>query len=198
MRREKFLSTEARRGLPFLVHCPHNDASPKDTHSAMTDHAQKIAQLFRAMADLLATRRANPYRIRAYRKAADSILAVTENLADLAAAHQLDSIPGIGRDLGAKIEEFLNTGTIRAYEELKTPLPDEVRGWATLPGLTDALVSYLYFRLNIRTLADLETLVASHLLRTQPGFIGSETALLAAIRQRQQPIETMARTDEAP
>ena len=57
-------------------------------------------------------------------------------------------------------------------------MPEEVAAWAALPGLSDALVSYVYFRLNIRTLTDLESLVASHLLRTQPGFTGSEEALL--------------------
>jgi len=149
----------------------------------MDERIKTVAQIFRAMADLLAARRANPYRVRAYRKAADAILAVPGDLADLAARHQLQEIPGIGRDLTEKIEEFLATGTIRAYDELKTPLPDAVAGWASLPGLSEALVNYLYFRLNIRTLADLETLVASHLLRTQPGFTGSEDLLLAAIRR---------------
>lgn len=149
------------------------------------------------MANLLAAQRANPYRVRAYRKAADSIQTMTGDLADLAARHQLQEIPGIGRDLAEKIEEFLATGTIRAYEELKTPLPDEVAGWASLPGLSDALVSYLYFRLNIRTLVDLESLVASHLLRTQPGFSGSEEALLTAIRERNRSAAT-TQPDEAP
>ena len=150
----------------------------------MDDRLNQLAQVFRAMANLLAVQRANPYRVRAYRKAADVIVTITEDLADLAARHQLQEIPGIGKDLAGKIEEFLATGTIRAYEELKTPLPEEVVSWASLPGLSDALVSYLYFRLNIRTLADLESLVASHLLRTQPGFSGSEDTLLAAIRER--------------
>ncbi len=162
----------------------------------MNERTRTLAQIFRAMADLLAARRANPYRVRAYRKAADSIMAVPEDLADLAARHQLQEIPGIGRDLAEKIEEFLATGTIRAYDELKTPLPEEAAGWASLPGLSDALVSYLYFRLNIRTLADLETLVASHLLRTQPGFTGSEEALLAAIRRLHR--TDSVKTDEAP
>ncbi len=161
----------------------------------MDDCINQLAQLFRAMANLLATRRANPYRVRAYRKAADSILTISGDLADLAARHQLQTIPGIGRDLAEKIEEFLATGTIRAYEELKTPLPEDVAGWASLPGLSDALVSYLYFRLNIRTLADLETLVESHLLRTQPGFSGSEDSLLAAIRQQRT---ASVKRDEAP
>lgn len=154
----------------------------------MDNRVHQLAQIFRAMANLLAARRANPYRVRAYRNAADAILCVTGDLSDLAARQALQDIPGIGKDLAGKIEEFLSTGTMRAYEELKTPLPNEVAAWAALPGLSEALVSYLYFRLNIRTLADLESLVASHLLRTQPGFTGSEEALLAAIRRQLQPV----------
>ena len=190
------MSTEPLEALLFALHSPHNNTKIQRPCKAMDDRTTQLAQLFRAMANLLATRRANPYRIRAYRKAADSILTISGDLADLAAQHHLQTIPGIGRDLAEKIEEFLATGTIRAYEELKTPLPEKVAGWASLPGLSDALVSYLYFRLNIRTLTDLATLVESHLLRTQPGFSGSEESLLAAIREQQR---TMFVTrDEAP
>ncbi len=163
----------------------------------MDNRVHQLAQIFRAMANLLAARRANPYRVRAYRNAADAILSVTGDLSDLASRRALQDIPGIGKDLAGKIEEFLSTGTMRAYEELKTPLPDEVAAWATLPGLSEALVSYLYFRLNIRTLADLESLVASHLLRTQPGFTGSEEVLLEAIRGQLQPVAPTP-PDEAP
>lgn len=161
----------------------------------MDDRISQLAQLFRAMANLLAARRANPYRIRAYRTAADSLLEFSGDLSDLASRRQLQTIPGIGKDLAEKIEEFLATGMIRAHEELKTPLPADVARWASLPGLSEALVSYLYFRLNIRTLADLETLVESHLLRTQPGFSGSEASLLAAIREQRAESVT---PDEAP
>ncbi|MBH0179829.1 MAG: histidinol-phosphatase, partial [Nitrospira sp.] len=42
----------------------------------------------------------------------------------------------------------------------------------------------LYFRLGIRTLPDLEQLIRSHLLRTMPGFSGSEERLLEAVRER--------------
>lgn len=144
---------------------------------------QRLAALFRSMAELLAARRANPYRVRAYRRAADTLLAQEEDVAAIARRGALEELEGIGRELAEKIDEFLATGSVRAYEELKTPLPDAVKAWAGLPGLTDSLVAYLYFRLGIRTMADLEQLVRSHLLRTLPGFSGSETALLAAIRQ---------------
>jgi DNA polymerase (family X) len=47
-------------------------------------------------------------------------------------------------------------------------------------------VTYLYFRLGIRTLPDLEQLIRSHLIRTMPGFSGSEERLLDAIRQQHE------------
>jgi DNA polymerase (family 10) len=149
-------------------------------------HNQQVAAIFRSIAERLAAQRANPYRIRAYRKAADTIETLEEDLADIASRQALEDIDGIGRDLADKIEEFLRTGTVQAYEALRTPLPDAVRAWAQLPGLSESLVAYLYTRLSITTLTDLEQLVRSHLLRTVPGFSGSEERLLDAIAASQQ------------
>ena len=156
----------------------------------MSEHNHQLAVVFRSMADLLSSQRANPYRVRAYRRAADALLALEEDVAAVAKRQELEEIDGIGTDLAKKIDEFLGTGTIRAYEELKTPLPPEVRSWATLPGLSDSLVTYLYFRLGIRTLEDLEQLIQSHLLRTLPSFAGSEERLLHAVQQRMHPHES--------
>ena len=109
-----------------------------------------------------------------------------EDIADIASRQALEDIDGIGRDLADKIEEFLRTGTIQAYEALRTPLPEAVKAWTQLPGLSESLVAYLYTRLCITTLTDLEQLVRSHLLRTIPGFSGSEERLLEAITAAQQ------------
>lgn len=152
--------------------------------SHMHTRNQQLAQIFQSMATLLATQRANPYRVRAYRHAAESVLALEEDIAAVAQRDAVEDIEGIGKDLAGKIREFLETGKIRAYEELKTPLPPEVQIWVKLPGLSDSLVNYLHVRLGIQTLTDLEQLVQSHLLRTMPGFTGSEEALLQAIRQQ--------------
>jgi DNA polymerase (family X) len=150
----------------------------------MKENNQRLAELFRSMADLLSAQRANPYRVRAYRRAADALLAIDEDVTALVERQGLEEIDGIGADLAKKIEEFLETGTIRAYEELKTPLPAEVKSWASLPGLSESLVTHLYFRLGIRTLDDLAQITRSHLLRTLPSFSGSEERLLQAVQER--------------
>ena len=147
------------------------------------EHNQQLAALFRSIAQLLATQRANPYRVRAYRRGADALLALDEDVAEVARRHALEDIDGIGSDLSEKIEEFLRTGKILTLETLRMPLPEHVKGWARLPGLSESLVAFLYSRLNIATLADLEKLVRSHMLRTVPGFAGSEETLLEAIEE---------------
>ncbi|TKB64593.1 MAG: histidinol-phosphatase [Nitrospira sp.] len=160
-------------------------------------HNQQIAAVFRSIAERLAAQRANPYRIRAYRKAADTIEALEEDIVDVASRHALEDLDGIGRDLADKIEEFLRTGSIQTYEALRTPLPETVKAWTQLPGLSESLVAYLYTRLGITTLSDLEQLVRSHLLRTVPGFSGSEERLLEAITTLQQPLP-VRKSEEAP
>ncbi|TKB55889.1 MAG: histidinol-phosphatase [Nitrospira sp.] len=160
-------------------------------------HNQQVATIFRSMAERLAAQRANPYRVRAYRKAADTIEALEEDIADVVARKALEDIEGVGRDLADKIEEFLKTGTIQAYEVLRTPLPDAVKAWTQLPGLSESLVAYLYTRLHITTLNDLERLVRSHMLRTVPGFSGSEERLLEAILASQQQSH-VRKAEEAP
>lgn len=152
----------------------------------MVELNRKLAELFQSTADSLTDQDANPHRIRAYRRAAASILNLHEDITEIARRGALQSIPGIGRELSAKIEEFLETGTVHVTKTSGAPLPPDIAAWASLPGLTDSLVQHLYGRLGIRTLDDLETLVRSHLLRTMPGVAINEDRLLAAIRALRQ------------
>jgi DNA polymerase (family 10) len=109
-----------------------------------------------------------------------------EDIAAISQRGELQAIPGIGRELSAKIEEFLATGAVHTQSTTGTPLPPDVATWASLPGFSESLVQHLYSRLGIRTLDDLETLVRSHLLRTMPGVTIQEDTLLAEIRARRQ------------
>ncbi len=148
----------------------------------MSEQNQELAGLFHSMAGLLANQGANPYRVRAYRKAADSLLSLEEDISVVAKRADLQSIPGVGKDLAAKIQEYVSTGKIQAYEERKTPLPDEIKAWVNLPGFSEHLVQDVYFRLGIKTLPDLERLVRSHMLRTVPGMAERTEEVLAGIQ----------------
>lgn len=150
----------------------------------MATKNKELAGLFHAMAGLLSGREPNPYRVRAYYKAAESLLHLEEDVAEVAKRGDLQSLPGIGKDLSAKIKEYLSSGRIQAYEELRTPLPESVRSWTNLPGFSEHLVHDLYFRLGIQTLPDLERLVRSHLLRTVPGMAERTEEILAAIQDQ--------------
>lgn len=145
---------------------------------------EQVAEIFQRMADLLQAKQENPYRVRAYRRAAEALVASEESLEVLTQRGALEHIPGVGRELAAKIREFLGGGTIQAYEALKRPLPDTIASWTSLPGLSEPIVQHLYFRLGIGCLEDLAALVRSHMLRTLPGFAGDEAALLDAIERR--------------
>jgi len=152
----------------------------------MHERNKELAGLFQSIADSLADQNANPHRIRAYRRAATVLLHLHEDIGEIAARGELQTVPGIGRELSAKIEEFLATGNAQARTAATVPLPPDVAAWAGLPGLSESLVQHLYGRLGIRTLDDLETLVRSHMLRTLPGLAINEDRLLAAIQALRQ------------
>ena len=119
---------------------------------------QTLASIFRHMADTLASRQANPHRVRAYRRAAEVLSQLQEGVEELASDNRLQELPSIGKELSAKIREYLETGKIRAYEEIKNPLPPDVAEWTKLPGLTEPIVQHLYFRLGLQSLDDVAAL----------------------------------------
>jgi DNA polymerase (family 10) len=143
---------------------------------------QDLIAIFLSMAGLLASKGENPYKVKAYRRAADSLKHLQESVRRVAERGELQTLPGIGRELSTKIQEFLSTGRIRAYDELKTPLPESVREWVALPGFSEPIVHDLFFRLGITTWEDLEALAQSHLLQTLPGLEARGEKILEAIR----------------
>src|SRR5512135_102672 len=102
-----------------------------------------IANIFNTMADLLEIRDENPFRIRAYRKAAFNLGSLGEDVA-LLSKEEMMEIPGIGGDLAGKIEEYVTTGRIQAYEQLKKEVPESLATLLRVPGLGPKTVSLLY------------------------------------------------------
>lgn len=157
----------------------------------MTIHNEDIAVIFEEMADLLEIEDANPFRVRAYRNAARTIRGLSRELSQLIAeGKDLTGLPGIGKDLAAKINEILETGTVAALNKLHREVPASVEELLKLPGLGPKRVKALYHELGLENLAQLERAAKNGQLHTFPGFgIKMEQNILeniAAIQTREK------------
>ncbi len=131
---------------------------------------KEIAEIFSKIAALLEIKGDNPYRIRAYQRAAQNIEALTTEVKDIAAKGKLERIPGIGKDLAQKIKEILDTGTLTLYEELKKEIPTELLKFLEIPGMGPKKAKIVYETLGIKTIEELEKACLEHKLSSLPGF----------------------------
>ena len=141
----------------------------------MPVHNEDIAVIFDEMADLLEIEDANPFRVRAYRNAARTIRGLGRELKEMVAqGEDLTRLPGIGKDLAAKIEEILATGHAKALDKLHKEVPASLEALLKIPGLGPKRVKVLYQDLHIKTLKQLENAARRGKLSDLPGF-GSKT-----------------------
>ena len=84
----------------------------------------EIAKVFIDIADLLERRKDSWFKIRAYRKAAQSIEESPVEVEQLAREGRLREIPGVGEAINKKITELVNTGHLEYYERLKAELAE--------------------------------------------------------------------------
>jgi DNA polymerase (family 10) len=143
-----------------------------------------IARVFAEIGDLLEIKGENPFKIRAYRNAAETIAHTAERIADLSSAERL-AIQGIGKDLNAKITELIETGTIAYHQALLQEFPPTILDLLNLQGVGPKTVALLYRELNIRTLDDLEAAAREGRLRAIKGMgAKKESWILQALQER--------------
>jgi hypothetical protein len=132
----------------------------------------QVADKLRQAADILAAQGADPFRVAAYRKAADSVLALTRDLGIVVARggrKALEAIPGIGVAIGSAVAEMLTTGRWNFLEHLKGSAEPE-KLFCAIPGIGPALAHLVCETLHIRTLEALEVAAHDGRLESVPGF----------------------------
>lgn len=130
----------------------------------------EIARIFNEIADMLELNGDNPFRIRAYRKAALNIESLSEDLEEVARQNKLEDIPGIGADLALKIKKYLETGRVEAYEKIKKETPQVLLEMVSIPGIGPKTAKHLFDALKIKTIDDLEKKVKQHKIIELPGM----------------------------
>jgi DNA polymerase (family 10) len=116
----------------------------------------EIARVFYEIAALLEARQESRFRIRAYQRAAQNLEALSEDVASVAARGGLQALPGIGKELAARIEEYLATGTMAHVETLRGDLPPAFPALLEVRGLGPKTARALWETLGIGTVEQLE------------------------------------------
>lgn len=126
---------------------------------------QRIANALVRHGRLLGIAGESGFRTRAYERAAETIGALQEPLADLAAAGSLRELPGIGAGMAAAIQELLATGEFIAHTELTQRFPDSLVDLLTIPGVGAKTVQRLHSELDIASIEDLADALATGTLK---------------------------------
>jgi DNA polymerase (family X) len=143
-----------------------------------------IARVLAEIGDLLEIKNENPFKIRAYRNAAETISHTAQRIADLSAEDRR-AIQGIGKDLNAKITELVDTGVIAYHQALLEEFPPTILDLLNLQGVGPKTVALLYRELGIRTLEDLEAAAREGKLRAIKGMgAKKESWILKALDER--------------
>jgi len=86
---------------------------------------QEVAAVFDELAELLAARKELPFKIRAYKRAAESIRRLDVPLEQFRREHDLREIPGVGDAIAKKITDLLDTGSFKLLDELRRGAPSD-------------------------------------------------------------------------
>ena len=131
---------------------------------------KEVAEIFRQVAEILEIQGENPFRIRAYLKAAQNTESLSRDIAEIAEKDELESIPGIGKDLAGKIKEIVKTGKLKFLQQLQESIPEGLTILMSVPGLGPKTAKLLYDKLKIKNINQLERAARAHKISVLPGI----------------------------
>ena len=133
-------------------------------------NAAQIASVLREFGDRMDFAGENPFRARAYRRAADNLALTTVPIDRLIAEHRLTDIPGIGDALAGLIARLHEAGSDARLEKMRAQVPGELLQMLRIPGLRPDRIRKLHDKLGIGSIDELELAARSDRLKTAKGF----------------------------
>jgi DNA polymerase (family 10) len=154
------------------------------------------AEVLFNVATILELAEDNPYRVRAYRRAAQLLLRTPDQAKlHLTPGKELD-LPGLGPRLRRKLGELLSTGQMRFYVELCADLPEEMSQLMTIPGIGPKTARRLNEELGLTTAAEVVEAARKGKIRKLYGFgekreqqlLAGAESVLAGFRKGSSPM----------
>jgi len=119
---------------------------------------QQVAKLFFEIADYLQAQNVS-FKPWAWRKAAQAIEELQEDVADIykkGGTKALEDIPGVGKSIASNLEEYIKTGKMKYFDQLKKQMPVDMQELTSVQGLGPQKVKKLYKELGVKNLKQLE------------------------------------------
>lgn len=143
-----------------------------------------IADMFNEIASMLSIEEtpSSKFEVRAYQKAALTIGTLQEAVEDIYKREGkpgLMKLPGVGRGLADKIEEYIKTGKIKRYDELKKKYPIDLKALTSIEGMGAKKAISLYIQIGVKDIPTLKDAVAKHKISGLPGFGTKSEELIA-------------------
>ena len=135
------------------------------------EHNLQLSAIFHRMADCYNyLGKAERFRAIAYENAAKMLYNMPEDISVYKSVKELDELQGIGESIAEKIVEYLQTGTIKTFEQLKKNVPYELLALMQNNGVGPATLRRLHEQLHINTKEDLTQAILQHKLQGIKGF----------------------------
>jgi DNA polymerase (family 10) len=143
---------------------------------------RELADIFKRIGDMMDILGENRFKVIAYRRAAENILALGQDIHAPWEAGTLQEIPGIGPAIADKIDELLTTGRLEFYERLQDQVPAGVVSLLEIPDVGPKTAKLLWDEMGLQSVAEVEAAARAGELRTLKGMgARSEAKILAGI-----------------
>jgi DNA polymerase (family 10) len=150
-----------------------------DTSTPFITNAE-IARVLFQIGAMLEMMEVNPYRVRAYRRAALSVLFLPKPLVDYFGRQEEPPLPGVGERIRSRLEELINTGHMGTYEALLEEVGEPMVSLLRIPGVGPKTAVRLVSELGISSPQDLAQAAREGRIRGLHGFGVKREALLGA------------------
>lgn len=148
----------------------------------MTLSNREIADIFEKVADMLLIKGEIIHRVLSYRRAGETVRELPRDLRAIAAEDRLTEIPNIGKTLATKIEEMLQTGQLEFYNRLAEEIPPGLVDVMRINGVGPKKARLFWEKLDITSIATLESAARQGKLRDLPGMgAKSEAKIIESI-----------------
>ena len=131
---------------------------------------RNVADILGDVARMLELEGEDAFRIRAYRKASESVATLNGDINEYHREGRLREIPGVGKAIGELIAELLETGTSPYYEALKKQTPPELFDIINVPGIGRRTATRLHKALGVTTMEEFSEAAKNHRIRNIKGF----------------------------